>query len=208
MKLLPKKRLIIGRIAGKIDSIKYEPIDTFDELFLGISSSDCKDIQIDVSSEDGKILLTVSKDKLVGFIKKAEEMKQREEYKEKYLALRDRIGDSAVLYLTSRETLFDPDLLIDYLPSKELIEKDMKLWYRTLEVSCGYYATDEGVLSLELAKKLAMGETLDDYPEKLEYHYYWYPKETKSVCDVPFTKSEFLDSVKKEQEVKKLIRKK
>ena len=117
----------------------------------------------------------------------------------KYIALRDRIGDAAVHYLMTRETLFDPDLLLPYLPSKELIEEDMKLWHRTIDASCGYYATDEGALSLELTKKLAMGESIDEYPEQLEYHYYWYPDKNKSVCLAPFTKTEFLESVKKEQ---------
>ena len=196
MSLLPEKIIEIDLLQGEL-IVWYKQITQYEVFKELLAGSDLK--VADVSKDIGKITIDVSKDKLQKFLAKVEYINCQEQYKMKYIALRDRIGDAAVHYLMTRETLFDPDLLLPYLPSKELIEEDMKLWHKTIDVSCGYYATDEGVLSLELAKKMAMGESIDEYPEQLEYHYYWYPDKNKSVCLAPFTKTEFLESVKKEQ---------
>lgn len=201
MRLLPEKKI---KIVGLRDEllIDYDEITQYDILRYLTSKlmvSDYKAIQVDTSSKDGKIILTVSKDKLIEILTDAESFKQEEEYKEKYLLLRDRIGDAAVKYLMTTKTMVDPDELVKYLPSKELIEKDCELWYRLFELSCGYHAPDEGLLSIELSKKLALGKTLDEYPDQLEYHYYYYPQQFKSLIPATFTKTEFMEDIKEQE---------
>ena len=53
-----------------------------------------------------------------------------------------------------------------------------------------------------------MGERLDDYPEQMIYHYYKYPDKYQSTCDVPFTKSELIESIEIERAVQQIKRKK
>ncbi|MBQ9072052.1 MAG: hypothetical protein IJY25_02730 [Bacilli bacterium] len=176
----------------------YKEITQYDilkQILDKCSISDYKDIKIDTSGEDGLLLVTIKKEKLEQAKEELEKIKKQAEYDEKFLTLREKIGDQAVKYLIG--TPIDPVELIKYLPSKELIEKDYELYRKCCDVSCGYYSTDEGLLSIELAKHLAIGKSLDEYPEKLEYHYYWYPYETKQVCEATFTKTEFLESMEK-----------
>ena len=211
MKLLPEKRISSSYLRlqdGKIiaDFRDITQYDIFKEITIGLRAEDYKDVDIDTSGKDAKLILSISKKNIIDFLERSKKIIQQEEYIEKYLEHGDRIGVKALKYIITRE-MIDPDLLIQYLPSKDLIEKDCELWHRLSILSCGYYATDEGLLSIELAKKLAMGEELDDYPEQMIYHYYRYPDEYKSTCDVPFTKSEFLKSVEEERKEIKVRKK-
>ena len=202
MRLLPEKRIGIG-----YDDFYYEEITQYDILKSicdKCRESDFKDIQVDASKEEGEVILTIKKEKLLYFLEEAKKKRKQYEYDMKYIALKEKVGFGAVKQLLG--TQIEPEQLIKYLPSKELIEKDYELWYRLYKLSCGYYTTDEGLLSIELAKQLATGKSLDAYPEQLVYHYYEHPQQFKSVCDVPFTKTEFLESIKKRQKTKKLIK--
>lgn len=154
--------------------------------------------------EDGLVVIEIKEEKMLKLSEEMETLSQQAEYDRKYMELRERVGEKVVEYLIG--TPIDPDILIKYLPSRELIEEDFKQYYTLFGLSCGYHTPTEGLLSIELAKKLAKGESIDEYPEKLEYHYYHYPKETISVCNATFTKTEFLESIKKEK-VKKLEKK-
>jgi len=212
MKLLPEKRMSSSYLRiddEKIitDYIDITQYDVFKEMTTSFTLEDYKDVDIDISGKEGKIILTVPKEKIISFLEKSKKMIQREEYIEKYLTFKDRIGIKALRYIISRE-MIDPDLLMQYLPAKDLIEKDYELWDRLSVLSCGYYATEEGLLSIELAKRLAMGERLDDCPEQMIYHYYKYPDKYQSTCDVPFTKSELIESIEIERAVQQIKRKK
>ena len=204
MKYIPEKlfRFLELDKEGKIRAEYYDMTmyDAYVYLKSGFTIEDYKDLDLDISGDDGKIILTVPKERITKFLDMADDLTKHEEYIKKYLAFGDRIGIDALRYIFSRK-LVDPDLLEQYLPSKELIEKDYELWHWLIELSCGYYATDEGLLSIELAKKLALGESLDDYSEQMTYHYYKYPDKDKSECLVPFTKSELLESIEKEKKV-------
>ena len=203
MRLLPE-RIVKKGCGFSLDLERpYDEITEYHilkKILEKCSVSDYKDVKIDTLGEDGQILVTIKKEKLIKFLEEAEKTTKQAEYDEKFLTLREQIGDQAVKYLIG--TPIDPDELIKYLPSKDLIEKDYQLYRKCCDVSCGYYSTDEGLLSIELAKHLAMGKSLDEYPEKLEYHYHWYPHETKFVCEVAFTKSEFLESIRIKQQKK------
>lgn len=203
MRLLPKK-IVEKCLKSDLDLEhpykEITPYDIFTKITEYYGMDDYKDVKVDVSGEEGLITISVTKEKLLRFLDEAEKIKKQSEYDKKFLALRDRIGDQAVKYLIG--TSIDPDELIKYLPSREIIEKDYDLYYRCFAASCGYYYPEEGLLSIELAKKLALGQTLDEYPEQLIYHYYAYPDKTKSVCELPFTKTEFLESIESKQKIK------
>lgn len=202
MKLLPESILDYSDLKVLCEDTTYE--DILEWIVDRLYSSDYKSVELDMTDEDGLILIKIKKKKIVEFLEEIQQISQQVEYDKKYMALRERVGDKVVEYLIG--TPIDPDKLIKYLPSKELIDEDYKLYQKLFGLSCGYYTPDEGLLSIELAKQLAIGKSIDEYPEKLDYHFYWYPKETKSVCEASFTKSEFLDSIKKEQS-KLLIKK-
>ena len=157
-----------------------------------------EDIKVEFIEDKAKISFSLPKEKTIYLLNKIEEKRKQEEYKKKYLQLKDRINDIGIKYLISRE-MVDPEELIKYLPEKDILEKDISMYQRACDLSCGYYSTDEGILSLEIAKTLAKGESLDKYPEKLQYHYYVYPETEQSVEDALFTKTEFLESIKKKK---------
>ena len=211
MKYLPSRTIVstdIYEIGGKIDPVYCDitQYDVFREVTSGFSAEDYIDVDVDITKEEGKIILTVPQEKIISFLERAKEITQHIEYYDKYIALGDRLGVEALKYIIERK-MIDPDLLLQYLPSKELIEEDSKLYHQLSLLSCFYHGTDEGMLSIELAKKLALKESLDEYPEEMIYHYYCYPSTSKSIRDVPFTKSEFLKSVEKEQK-QRILRKK
>lgn len=200
MRLLPEKIVDKEKMGYKDIEESYKEIthyDIFQKISEYLSVDDYKDVKIDVSKDEGLVSLFVKKEKLLKFLKEAEKIKRQADYDKKFILLRERLGDDALKYLIG--TPIDPDILVEFLPPREIIEKDFELYYKLFKLSCGYHYPEEGLLSIELAKQLALGKTLDEYPEKLEYHYYWYPKETKSVCEAPFTKQEFLDSIQKEK---------
>ena len=202
MELLPESILDYSDLEESYEDTTYD--DILEWIMDKLYSSDYKSVELDMCDEEGLISIKIKKEKMVELLEEIKQIRQQIEYDKKYMALRERVGAKVVEYLIG--TPIDPDILIKYLPSRELIEEDYKLYYKLFGLSCGYHTPDEGLLSIELAKQLAIGKSIDEYSEKLEYHFYWYPKETKSVCEVAFTKSEFLDSIKKEQS--KLLRKK
>lgn len=202
MKLLPEFILDYSDLEVLCEDTTYE--DILEWIIDRLYSSDYKSVELDMTDEDGLISIKIEKEKMVKLLEEIQQIRLQAEYDKKYMALRGRVGDKVVEYLIG--TPIDPDKLIKYLPSKELIDEDYKLYHKLFGLSCGYHTPDEGLLSIELTKQLAVGKSIDEYPEKLEYHFYWYPKETKSACEASFTKSEFLDSIKKEQS-KVLIKK-
>ena len=163
-----------------------------------------QEFTFDTKGEDGIVSFKVSKDYIKSFEDYILKQEERQEYLRRCIALKDRIGTIAVEYLCKIQCIdLDKfDKFVDLLPSKELILKDAKTYRGACVVSCGYYATDEGMLSLEIPKKLACGESIDEYPEQLQYHYYWYPSKDKKVIDADFTKSELLKSMGKKKELK------
>lgn len=195
MKLLSESILDYSDLEESYKDTTYD--DILEWIMDRLYSSDYKFVELDMTDEDGLISIKIKKEKMVELLEEIQQIRQQTEYDKKYMALRERDGDKAVEYLIG--TPIVPDKLIKYLLSKELIEEDYKLYHKLFVLSCGYHTPDEGLLSIELAKQLAMRKSIDEYPEKLEYYFYWYPKEIKSVCDALFTKSEFLDNIKKEQ---------
>ena len=198
MKLLP------GTILDYSDLEEYEDItysDILEWLMDKFYSSDYKSIELDISDDEGLISVKVKKEKMVKLLEEIQTIQQQIEYDKKYMTLKKRVGKEVVEYLIG--TPIDPDELIKYLPSRELISEDYKLYHKLFGLSCGYHTPDEGLLSIELAKQLAMGKSIDEYPEELQYHFYCYPQETKSVCEASFTKSEFIDSIEKQKVLKK-----
>ena len=210
MKLLPEKRMLVDPLEKSL-SIYYEDITQYD-IFesMRLSSKDFKDIQISISEGEGKIEITVPKERIEEFQKTAEKTFIEEEYKEKYLLLRDRLGDMPLKYLLFRINIIDPEKLIDYLPSRELLERDYEQWDYITRDCINHRAPTEKLLSIVLAEELLLGKDLSQYPEELEYHYYReakYPELTQFSCKATFTKSEFLESVKSMQKQKELRKK-
>lgn len=90
--------------------------------------------------------------------------------------------------------------IISSLPSKELIDKDMKQLGKIMQQTRIFFGACDPI-SLQMIESLATGEGLDDYPEQPQY----------CICgtrtiDTTFTKQDFLDSIQKEK-VKKLEKK-
>lgn len=103
MKLLPEKRMSSSYLRiddEKIitDYIDITQYDVFKEITTSFTLEDYKDVDIDISGKEGKIILTVPKEKIISFLEKSKKMIQREEYIEKYLTFKDRIGIKALRY--------------------------------------------------------------------------------------------------------------
>lgn len=202
MEILPKKIMHTSSSVGTLYH-SYDKIS--DRMVLSKILDKCPIKDISLKADSGLIEISVDKEKLKSFIGYADKVRQQEEYKQKCLELESEFS-LALGYVLTREITVDPEILVKYLPEKSLIDADYAMWKRSLELSCGYYALSEGMYSIELAKKLALGETLDDIDEELKYHYYVYPHQEPFEDKAAFTKSEFIKSVadRKEQIIKKL----
>ena len=76
MKLLPEKRMSSSYLRiddEKIitDYIDITQYDVFKEMTTSFTLEDYKDVDIDISGKEGKIILTVPKEKIISFLEKS-----------------------------------------------------------------------------------------------------------------------------------------
>jgi len=96
IKLLPEKRMSSSylRIDDKkiiTDYIDITQYDVFKEITTSFTLEDYKNVDIDISGKEGKIILTVPKEKIISLLEKSKKMIQREEYIENILHLKTEL---------------------------------------------------------------------------------------------------------------------
>jgi len=112
------------------------------------------------------------------------------------------------MILHSELSYMDFDKVVECLPSKEILEKDLKQYELLKLYACGYNSKIDYPLSLKLVMDLVEGKSLEKYPEQLIYVHQACMGDGLKTYETlaTFTKQEFIDSIQKEK-VKKLEKK-
>ena len=108
------------------------------------------------------------------------------------------------MILHSELSYMDFDKVVEYLPSKEILEKDLKQYELLKLYACGYSSKIDYPLSLKLVMDLVEGKSLEKYPEQLIYvHQGCIGGDLKMHETLAtFTKQEFLESIEKNKSKK------
>ena len=111
----------------------------------------------------------------------------------------------AHMIIHSELSYMDFDKVIECLPSKEILEEDLKQFEVLRSYASGYSSRIDYPLSLKLTMDLIEGKSLDEYPEELIYiHQVCTGTGLKMIeTKATFTKTEFLESIKVKQKVLK-----
>lgn len=116
----------------------------------------------------------------------------------------------AHMILHSELSFMDFEEVVKYLPSKELLEKDLDHYELLERYTCGYSSKIDYPLSLKLIMDLVQGKSLEEYPEQLVYIHQICTGHGVEMTETAatFTKSEILSSIEdKQKSIKKKIRK-
>lgn len=107
----------------------------------------------------------------------------------------------AHMILHSKLSYMEFDEVLKYLPSRELLEEDLKHYEFLVGHACGYSSKIDYPLSLKLIMDLVEGKTLEEYPEQLIYVHQVCTGSGLKMYETPatFTKTEFLESIKEKQ---------
>lgn len=109
----------------------------------------------------------------------------------------------AHMIIHSELSYMDIDKVIECLPSKDILEKDLAQYEILVSYASGYSSRIDYPLSLKLVMDLVEDKSLDEYPEELAYiHQVCTGTGLKMIeTKATFTKTEFLESVKSKQKV-------
>lgn len=97
------------------------------------------------------------------------------------------------------------DEIVKYLPSKEILEQDLKQYELLVSYASGYSSTIDYPFSLRLVMDLVEGKSLEEYPGQLTYVHQVCTDSGLKMYETPatFTKTEFIQSIKVKQRVLK-----
>lgn len=178
--------------AKAIEQVSFEYIkDLFEEYSLDELLKDLIDKHGKTDQVFEKYIELV---KVIG----REYQKQFEMEAKEVESLEDEYGKRLVSYLQSqiKHKHIHKEELLKYLPEKELIQKDEDQLLDFATRSRIHFGLCDPI-SYKLITEMIKDETLSDYPEEFKYH-----SSFGKEIPLTFTKSEFLESVKKKQKIK------